>query len=130
MKALLRTYYELYQWDPDAIKIIQAFQHGNLFPQMSDKTQSQLNDIARVNFQIARRMIAKAKDLGLLEKEINVTELHDVLLAAFTGVVLLEESKFGTTGKDHLFSTLDYVFYVIAKAICSNFTLREWKKAH
>jgi len=115
--GLANLYQSVYEYDPEGIRIIQAFQQGNLFSGLSSKILKELDNLARNNFETARRFLSKAKDLGLIQEDINEILVADILWAAFVGIVQLEESKFRATKKNHLYKTLEYGFSLIGKAI-------------
>lgn len=111
-------YRRIYGFDPDGIRIIQAFQQGDLISAMSKKTQEELNRVARENFQLARNILSMAIKRKAIAK-MNPVQLSDILWATFIGVVQLEESKFRATQKNHLENTLHSAFAILAKGLCS-----------
>lgn len=110
--GICNLYYRIYKYDPDGIRIIQAY-HNNFFSGMSEETRERLNTQGRKNFQVVRRMLSEIDKLSLLPKE-DIFQLTDFIWATFMGVVQLEESKLRTTKKDHLGATLKLAFSVIA----------------
>ena len=110
-------YKRIYRYDPDGIRIIQAFQQGNLISAMSKKTREELNRVARENFQLARNILFTAMKRKAIAK-MNPVQLSDIFWGAFIGVVQLEESKFRTTQKNHLEDTLRSAFTILAKGLC------------
>jgi hypothetical protein len=52
-----------------------------------------------------------------LIKDENVVVLADVLWSLFIGIVQLEERKFAVSKKEHLKSTLEYGFSLIADSL-------------
>lgn len=116
-RGIVSLYKQIYEFDAEGIRIIQAFQQGNLFSSLSSGTLSQLNKLAKTNFESAQRFLSKAKRLGLIRENVDETKVADLLWALFVGIVQLEESKFRATHKNHLVETLDYGFLLIGEAI-------------
>lgn len=115
--ATLKLHLETYHDDPDSFRIISAFQQGNLFAKMSKETRKQLDNLGRSNFQKSRRIIFKAKEIGIYKKEINEVLLADIYWALFIGAIQVEETKYRATQKDHLLQTLNYAFSLICHGI-------------
>ena len=113
--AFFRLYYDLYKFDPDGIRLIQTFQQSDLFSRIPGRIRGGLAKQARENFQAARRILAKGNH-GLMNSR-EIAQLLDVIWAMFLGVVQLEESKYRTTGKDHLPETLKFGFSLIANSL-------------
>ncbi|OGP52991.1 MAG: hypothetical protein A3K30_01485, partial [Deltaproteobacteria bacterium RBG_13_51_10] len=110
-------YKRIYRYDPDGIRIIQAFQQGDLISAMSRKTREELNRVARGNFRMARTIIDTAMKRKAIVK-MNPVQLSDIFWATFIGVVQLEESKFRATQKNHLEETLKSSFAILAQGLC------------
>ena len=119
MNDFFEVHWQTYQYDPDGIRIVQAFQQGDHFSAMSKKTLEKINTRARMNYQIGRRTLSHSIKLGIL-KEVDVIKLNDIIWATFIGVVQLEESKLRATEKDHLFDTLKYAFSLIFDGLGSD----------
>jgi len=110
-------YKRIYRHDPDGIRIIQAFQQGDLISAMSKKTREELNHVARENFQLARNIFSAAMRRKAIAK-MNPIQLSDIFWATFIGIVQLEESKFRATKRNHLEDTLRSAFAILAKGLC------------
>jgi len=117
METLTNIYLDLHQYDPDGLKIIQAYQQGNLFLGMSTAIRKKLDDLAHNNFETVRRIISKAKNLGFFREDVDGTVLADILWSLFIGAVQLEETKLRATQKNHLQPTIKYAFSLITRAI-------------
>lgn len=111
-----RVYSEIYRFDSDGMRIMQAFQLGSHLGAMSRKTLERINQRASSNYDTTRRMLRRAMDIGLI-RESDPVRLTDVFWSLFIGVMQLEESKARFTGKDHLDPTLTYAFELIAQAL-------------
>ena len=111
-----RVYSETYQYDPDGMRIMQAFQLGSHLSAMSQKTLERINQRASMNYDTTRRLLRRAMDMELI-RENDPVLLTDILWSLFIGVVQLEESKARITDKDHLDTTLRYAFELIAQAL-------------
>ena len=116
-KAVVLGFFEIfkdiYEYDPDGIRIIQAFQQGDLISKMTGEPRGEVNRLARRNFNLARSILTQAIRLKLIPK-VNPVKMIDIFWATFVGIVSLEESKLRATGKDHLRSTLKYAFLKMA----------------
>jgi AcrR family transcriptional regulator len=116
LDEICRIYFETYAFDPDGMRIIQAFQLGNHFSTMPDETLDAINRRAATNYRTTREFLARAMADGLLKTR-DTIQLTDILWSMFIGVVQLEESKARTTGKDHLKETLRAAFEVLAEGL-------------
>lgn len=116
VRGFFEHYRGVYLYDPDGIRIIQVFQQGNLFAEMSPETRDELNRFARLNFDLAREILSRAMEKKLVVRA-NPVRLSDFFWAAFIGTVQLEESKLRATRKDHILGTLEFVFELIARAL-------------
>ena len=121
-KAVVLGFFEIfkdiYEYDPDGIRIIQAFQQGDLISKMTGEPRGEVNRLARRNFNLARSILTQAIRLKLIPK-VNPVKMIDIFWATFVGIVSLEESKLRATGKDHLRSTLKYAFLKMADPLRS-----------
>ncbi|MBW1816067.1 MAG: TetR/AcrR family transcriptional regulator [Deltaproteobacteria bacterium] len=108
-----------YQYDTDGLRIVNSFQQGEHFLEVSEATSEKISHRARVNFNVMRRTFSRAIELGMF-KDLNVIKLSDALWALFVGIIQLEESKFRSTGKNHLYETLKYSFRMISDGICKS----------
>jgi TetR/AcrR family transcriptional regulator len=113
---LFQVFYEVYKLHPDGVKVIQIFQVGNLFPEMSEDTLKKLNDRGSENRATLRRILSKAVKLGIM-REMDTAKLGDVIWGLFVGLLQIEESKLRWTGKDHLQDTLEFSFSLISGAV-------------
>ncbi len=109
-------YRKIYRFDPDGIRIIQAFQQGDLISAMSKKTGEELNRVAQENSQLARSILSRAMKEKAIPK-MNPVRLSDIFWGTFIGVVQLEESKLRSTQKNHLEDTLRSAFTILAKGL-------------
>jgi len=117
--GLFDVYYGLYKYDPEGLRIFQAFQVGNLFSNIPEETRERLEGEARKNRRIVQRIISKAKKFAP-RNEHKINEFLDVIWGSFIGIMQLEESKFLSTQKDHLEGTMRLAFSLIAKALSSS----------
>lgn len=119
-KDLIAGFYDhykrIYSFDPDGIRIIQAFQLGDMISAMSEKNQEELTGLARENFELSRSILSMAMKQKTIAK-IDTLELADILWATFIGVVQLEESKLRLTGKNHFEDTLRSALTLLAKGL-------------
>lgn len=119
-KDLVEGFYDhyrrLYHFDPDGIRIIQAFQLGDMIAAMSEAKQAELTVLARANFQLSRSIFDLAMERRAIA-EGNTMELADIFWSTFIGVVQLEESKLRLTGKDHFEDTLRSAFTILARGL-------------
>lgn len=109
-------YKRIYNFDPDGIRIVQAFQLGDLITALSEKNQKELTQLARENFQLSRSILSMAMEQKTI-KQMNPVALADILWATFIGVVQLEESKLRLTGKNHFDDTLHSAFNILAQGL-------------
>ncbi len=116
MTAFLKVLYKTYQYDPDGLRIHQAFQHGDIFRDISTKTRENGHEIGRINFAIMRRIFQEAINLGII-RNVDTIKLSDVIWGMFTGIVNLEERKLKITKKDHIQDTLEFAFSNLAEAL-------------
>lgn len=114
--GLLSVFYEAYKSDPDEFQIIQLFQQGWLISDLSEETRGRLNARGRENFEVLRKIIEMAIDLGLLRK-VDPIQLSDFLWSIFIGLVQLEMSKLRITKRDHLVSTLEFSFSLLSTGL-------------
>ncbi len=117
LKAFAERYKNLYRLDPEGIRIIQAFQQGDLISSMGKESRENLNRIGRENFVNARAIVASSMERNLLP-QMDPAKLMDLIWGMFIGIVQLEESKHRTTKKNHLLEMLDFAFESIADGIC------------
>jgi TetR/AcrR family transcriptional regulator len=117
VRAMFELLWRVYQFDPDGIRIVQAFQQGDHFSEMSDSTLLKINDRARLNYQIMRRSFSRAIEAGIL-KHCDAIKLSDVIWATFIGIIQVEISRLRATKRDHLYETLKFSFKVMADGIC------------
>jgi AcrR family transcriptional regulator len=119
-KEMIQRFFEIhkkfYEFDPDAVKIIQAYQQGDFFLAIRSTANEKFNKIARNNFNISRRVIKNAQKMGILAKE-DPFGLADVIWATFLGVTSLEESKKYVTKREHLFPTMQLAFSLLARGL-------------
>jgi AcrR family transcriptional regulator len=116
LDAICEINLRTYAFDPDGMRIIQAFQLGNHFSAMSAETIATVNLRAATNYRTTRDFLAQAMQAGLLKRR-DTVQLTDMFWSLFIGVVQLEESKARTTGKDHLAETLRAAFDVLAEGL-------------
>ncbi|MEW6186550.1 MAG: TetR/AcrR family transcriptional regulator [Thermodesulfobacteriota bacterium] len=112
----LKHYLRIYHFDPDGIRIIQAFQLGDLISAMSEKNREELNQMAKENFQLSRRIFAKLIKDKLIAKR-DYIQLSDTFWSTFIGVIQLEESKLRLTGKNHIEETLKTALSLLGKGL-------------
>jgi TetR/AcrR family transcriptional regulator len=117
LKAFAERYKNLYRLDPEGIRIIQAFQQGDLISSMGKESRDNLNRIGRENFVNARAIIASSMERNLLP-QMDPAKLMDLIWGMFIGIVQLEESKHRATKKNHLLEMLDFAFESMAAGIC------------
>lgn len=115
-QTLLDDYMELYEFDPDAIRIYQIFQLNGLFSRLSENANQRLNEFGYRNYGLLREVIKKSADIGILP-ETDPVVIADIVWATFLGVIQLEENKLRFTKKDHIRSTLGNALLLIAKGI-------------
>jgi AcrR family transcriptional regulator len=113
-----KRYQDLYNFDPEGIRIIQAFQQGNLVSAMTQETRAEYNKITRENFRNARDIVRKCVALKLFPPT-DPVRLIDLLWGTFIGIVQLEESKYRATRRDHIMDMLEFAFEKISEGICS-----------
>ncbi len=116
LEDFLNAYKKTYEYDPDGIRIIQAFQQGNHFSAMSKETLLMINNRAMTNYAISRRLFKEGRKAGLVRVE-DPVKFSDIMWAMFIGIVQLEETKFRATAKDHLMDTLNYFFNILIDGI-------------
>jgi TetR/AcrR family transcriptional regulator len=116
--GLFDVHINVYKFDPDGVRAIQAFLQGDFLRGMSPESADKFNKIALDNFAITRRILSKALKAGLIKK-VNIFQISDIIFALFLGVVKLEENKKRITQKDHLRKTLKSGFAFIADALCT-----------
>jgi AcrR family transcriptional regulator len=119
IEAIFELLWRVYQFDPDGIRIVQAFQQGDHFSEMSDATLSKINERARLNYGIMRRSLSRAIEAGIL-KQVDIIKLADAIWATFIGIIQVEESKLRAARKDHLYETLKFSFSIIADGVCKS----------
>jgi AcrR family transcriptional regulator len=116
MTGFYNHYKRIYSFDPDGIRIIQAFQLGDLISTMSEKNREELNLLARENFRLSRNIFSLAMKHKAISR-MSPAQLVDISWSTFIGVVQLEESKLRLTKKDHLDATLRATFSILAKGL-------------
>ena len=116
---VLEVYYQNYLNDRDGFLIFASLLNG-FFLRISGDTSSKINEEARVNFLITRRIISEGKKRGLFKMDINEHMTADILWSTFFGVAILEESKKRGTERDHIYPTLVEAFSLLAHALCSD----------
>lgn len=116
IKGFLHLLFRNYQSDPDGLRILQAFQQGNIFKDVSKKTLRNVQQIGRDNFAIMRRILQRVTQMGLI-RNVDPIQVSDILWGLFTGIVHLEERKLKVTQKDHIQTTLEYAFSILADAL-------------
>lgn len=109
-------YKRIYHFDPDGIRIIQAFQLGDMISAMSKDKQDELTLLARENFQLSRAIFSLAMERKAII-EMNPVRLADIFWSTFIGVVQLEESKLRLTDRDHFNDTLQGALSILAKGL-------------
>ncbi len=105
-----------YTTHADGIRIINAFQLNSYFSTMDEKLANRVNQKARENFEVYRRVLARAVDQKVI-KDVDVYMLSDIFWGLFLGVAQFEESKFKITGKNHLQPMLKFSFKLISDAM-------------
>lgn len=100
---------KVYEADPDIFSIVRAFQIGVLTSKMTEQSAAEINLYAKRNSEVGRNIISKAVQRNLI-REVNPAQLYNMFWGTFIGIVQLEESKYRTTQKNFIFSTLDYAF--------------------
>ena len=118
-KGMFELLWRVYQFDPEGIRIVQAFQQGDHFSEMSDATLSKINERARLNYGIMRKSLFCAIEAGVL-RQTDVIRLSDAIWATFIGIIQVEESKLRAAKKDHLYETLKFSFSIIIEGICKS----------
>jgi TetR/AcrR family transcriptional regulator len=113
---LCQVFKEYYNYDPDGVRIYQAFQLGNLFEVLSKETLEKLNSIGMRNYGLARRLFSRAIELGLVE-EVDPVQIGDTLWGLLLGIVQIEENKKRWTKKDHVESTLEFGYSLLSRAL-------------
>jgi AcrR family transcriptional regulator len=116
LDAICEIDFQTYAFDPDGMRIIQAFQLGNHFSAMSPETIATVNLRAANNYRTTRGLLSQAMRDGILKTR-DTVQLTDILWSLFIGVVQLEESKTRTTRKDHLKGTLRAAFEILADGL-------------
>lgn len=116
---ILENYYQTYLKDPDVFFIFASLLSG-FFSRMSEERNSTINEEARINFLLTRKVISEGKKRGLIKGHINEHTVADILWSTFFGVAILEESKKRGTQKNHIYPTLVQAFSFLAQAICSD----------
>lgn len=119
VEGFYNHYCRIYSFDPDGIRIIQAFQLGDLIAAMSEEKQQELTAVARENFQLSRSIFTLAIERKSI-RQFNTMELVDIFWSIFIGVVQLEESKLRLTGKNHFEDTLRSAFAILARGLTAN----------
>ena len=103
--------------DPDALKIIQLFQHTGMVWELDEKTRAALFERGRYNFEVSRRIVAEASGQGLL-KPLDPHRLVDTIWGGFLGIVRLEDTKSADGGGlKHLNHTLKFFENLVTEAI-------------
>lgn len=72
------VYYANYLYDPEGMRIIQAFQLGNHFSAMPALTLKKINRPAADNYKITRQFLSQVMKEGLI-KTMNPVKLTDIL---------------------------------------------------
>jgi AcrR family transcriptional regulator len=113
--GLYDVHRRLYHYDPEGIRIIQAYLQGEYFDGLSKETRDILDGIGREDYQATRSIISKGIENGLM-RNVNPIQLTDIIWAMFIGIVQVEENKYRTTKKNHLLGTLELAFSLLADA--------------
>jgi AcrR family transcriptional regulator len=116
LMGLHEVHRRLHQYDPDGIRIIQAYLQGEYFDGLSKETRDILDRIGREDYQATRTILSQAIEQGLM-RNVNPVQLTDIIWAMFIGIVQVEESKRRTTKKNHLPETLELAFSLLADAL-------------
>lgn len=113
---ILDIYYRIYQKSPDEFLMFATIQSG-FFSKISPRNLQRVNEAARRNFAVTRRIIAKGKKQGLIRPSVSEPVMADALWSIFLGLIVVEENKKRITGKDHVCATLTETFSLLAEAI-------------
>lgn len=108
--------FEIYNENPDSLKIYQSFQLNNLFLNLSKENFDRINDGGRENLRISRRIIAKAIDMNLFPK-LDPVRVIDIFRAVFLGNIQLGERKPGLPNRDYFTNNLELSFSLLSKGI-------------
>ncbi len=118
---LFKVFNHNFKLDPDMFRIILIFQQGGLIGQFNAETRDTLNDKARLNFELGRKMITLGIEQGLL-KEIDIHDFLDILWGLFIGLVQLDGIKTQYfPDKTHFQKTLDLSKKILIHAVTTNF---------
>lgn len=112
----LDLYYRCFQDDPDGFSIFSTFQ-AFFFTRMTEEKLAKINDAGRRNSRIARRIISKCKERGLLKKNLSEPLIADLLWSTFHGLLLTVELKKRVTRKDYVYTSLHQAFGYLADAL-------------
>lgn len=115
--SMFDAFYHGYETSPETFRIIQLFQQQGLMSELTPEVRAAFNDQGRFNYDLARHLLEKGMDLGLL-KRVSVFELSDVIWGLIVGVIQLEDRK-SDDRKGHLLkkNTLRLAEQLIASAL-------------
>lgn len=116
IQELYKVHKKTYDYDPEGIQIIQAFQQGNIFMDLPSETLDKLNQRAIRNYNMLRRCFKNAIKDGLFKSR-NPIIMADTVWALFIGIIQLEESKFRATNKNHIENTLRVAFEMLNEGL-------------
>jgi AcrR family transcriptional regulator len=116
--GFFRVNFEHYAENPDSLRIYRTFQMNNLLLSLSKKNYERINTEGGENLRIARRIIAKAIEMGIFP-DLNPVQVVNIFWATFLGNVQVGESKTPFGKKDYLADNTKLSFSLLAQGIKS-----------
>jgi len=113
---ILDVYFGIYSRDPDGFAIYAILQSG-FFSNMDLGNLKKLNETARRNSAITRRIVSKGKAQGLFKPEVSEPVMADAFWSTFLGHIIVTDTKKRVTGKDFIRPTVTATFGHLAQAI-------------
>ncbi len=112
-----RLFRNLFEFDPEGIRIFQVYLSTDLFAAMPQKTRDKLWMTGKRNLRISDSIILNAIRLNLLP-EMNPKQLFSVLWSSFLGTVQWEDSRYRISrNNNYLFDSLEYTFSLVSKGL-------------
>lgn len=116
MIAFADRFVDLHYGDPGLHVIYQKFLTIINFKTISGDTFDLVTKEAKENFQLLRKLLSRAIELGLIQ-DVDVVKTVDTIWGLFVGVAQVEWNKLKWTQKDHLRDTLRYAFSLMCSGL-------------
>ena len=114
--AFCKRYQDLYTFNREGIRIVQAYQQGDSIYSMPDEYRKELDRLTRENFEFAVGIVEACIERGLLPNK-NPRLLMEVFWGIFIGMIQIDESRYRATRNNHIMEMLELSFTAICDGI-------------